>query len=190
LRQTQALDEVPMLFSGMAFFFICIDLIWNLNRRTKSLLSAFCFLYSTILGIYTATTSGGQQFLIFHVSFGLVEVSSLIMCCFIYWKRRARGNQNHPSISCFERGIFCYISAVFFWMLEVHFCEYVNPGYSQSYLPINPQFHTFWHTLVSLGLHHLALMMLIEYLEKIGTKKAQMNWLFRGIPYIKVKSSD
>jgi Ceramidase len=100
-----------------------------------------------VLTTYLVTAFEGHwQFVVFHISFGTAQVYALVMIVLNYLKRKQR-NAADPAIWVFERGFMAYFAAFGCWFMDMLFCEYLNPAYSQSVLPVNPQFHAWWHVL-------------------------------------------
>ena len=136
-----------------------------------------------ITSIAVVYFEGSTQFIVFHLSFGTAEVASLISCIILYAR-----TSSEISRKSFQYGISSYLLAVFVWQFEIFYCPYLNPYYSKSILYFNPQLHTFWHILVSIGLYLLALMMLKEKALK-DRKSTNLGWWFFGmipIPFIQL----
>ena len=77
-------------------------------------------------------------------------------------------------------------AALLCWQLDINFCK------TLSHLPFgipNPQFHSWWHVLVSIGLYDLTTFIVYrrqEVLFKAGKMKARptVRWFLRSIPYV------
>lgn len=97
-----------------------------------------------------------------------------------------------PLIKTFERGVLFYTLAILSWLTDMFLCEYLNPEYSSSVLPFNPQLHAWWHTFISIGLYHFVVFLLGErahVLAKVNSKGQMqqrikvMHWM-GCVPYI------
>ncbi|KAI8912642.1 alkaline phytoceramidase family protein [Gorgonomyces haynaldii] len=183
---SQALDEVPMLYSALAFAYIGINQRYKLSRPTRMLLGSILTLHAALTTYLVTAFEGHYQFLLFHLSFGTAQTYALYQMVQIY-RRRKRRNAKDNAVWIFERGLLCYFAAFGCWLTDMLLCEYVNPGYPEAMLPLNPQFHAWWHILISMGLYNLALLTLYERVETLhGQGTARMEFTFYIIPYVRV----
>jgi dihydroceramidase len=145
-KASQALDEVPMLYTAFAFVYITINQKYVLKESQRYLL-AIALISHAVLTTYLVTAFHGQlQFFLFHFSFGTAEFFSIYQLVTLY--RSEAGEKGSQAAKIFERGLFFYLGAFVFWMIDMLGCEFVNPWYPTAVLPINPQFHGWWHSTV------------------------------------------
>ncbi|CAG8737336.1 3403_t:CDS:2 [Cetraspora pellucida] len=174
--QMQALDEVPMVWTAITLLHPLIET--NFGRQgiwlpiTQVICAIFCTLAVTV-------AKGTLQFIFFHITFGLLEIALLVLMSRIYFKKGA----SHPAVKhLFERGIMIYALGVIVWLVDMHFCDYVN----SPFLPFNPQLHAFWHIFASTGLYFLVTLILYNWYYENGTK-CKIEYRYGGIVPVIVK---
>jgi dihydroceramidase len=145
-KSSQALDEVPMLYTAFAFVYITINQKYVLKESQRYLLAIALISHAALTTYLVTAFHGHIQFFLFHISFGTAEFFSIYQLVTLY--RSESGVKGSQAAKIFERGLFFYLFAFVFWMIDMLGCEYVNPWYSTSILPINPQFHGWWHSTV------------------------------------------
>ena len=195
----QAFDEVPMLYCVLTFTFIGICQRYNISSKWRTILATVLVLHSAVLTILVTVSEGLWQFVLFHLSFNSAHAYALYHAWKLYQVRRAkapyrtlypsskglRSEVPEPGKIAFERGALFYASAITCWLTDMLLCEYVNPHYSSSVLPINPQLHAWWHLFISCGLYYMALQVLIERMETIkGQGSTRLEYVFGIIPYV------
>jgi len=184
-KASQALDEVPMLYTAFAFVYITLCQRYNLKASQRHYLALGLISHAVITTYLVTAFEGYLQFVLFHVSFGTAEFFSIIQMIIIY--RAQRGYHGGQAKLIFKRGLILYISAFAFWLADMMGCEYVNPWYSTAILPLNPQFHAWWHIVVSLGLYSLALYTLFHRMQTSFSERQPKIVYFLGIiPFIQI----
>ena len=193
----QAFDEVPMLYCVLTLSYISICHRYKPSNRMEQILGMSFLLYAVLLTILVTVSDGLIQFILFHVSFNSAHFFALYQCWLMYSIRKSKNNasktrqgfilkENQKRIlkTC-ERGALFYISAIICWLIDMFLCEYVNPMYSTSVLPFNPQLHSWWHFFISCALYHLSLMVLFERVETIkGSGSSRIDYFLSVIPYV------
>ncbi|KAK9719740.1 hypothetical protein K7432_004618 [Basidiobolus ranarum] len=180
--ETQMLDELPMCWTA-AMLYYC--LVTNKYPKIGSWFPILLSAYTIFVTLVVSLSSGKLQFYLFHITFGSLEIVDLIMTLNIYLKKR----KGAAAIKwLFEAGIAFYLVAVIIWSTDYSFCKYLNGHVAtilgnSTVLPFNPQFHAFWHILVSTGLYYLSLLILVDRQETLG-HKAKLHYLFHLVPYV------
>ena len=177
----QMLDEVPMLWDALSLTYILLE-----NEHAKLYHGAwfpvFLVFYGVGASVLVAFTSGLMQFVAFHVSFALLEFFCLYRIYSL--KKEFSGEKKMNQIA--DVGFYTFCAALFCWQLDINFCK------TLSHLPFgipNPQFHSWWHVLVSIGLYDLTTFIVYrrqEVLFKAGKIKTRptVRWFLRSIPYV------
>lgn len=176
-----------MLYSALTFAYIGYCQRFAPTRRTRQILALSLFVHAIFTTYLVTAFEGKWQFLLFHISFGTAQIYAVYQLVLIYRRRRAR-SASDSAVWVFERGIFCYLMAFVCWLIDMFLCEFLNPRYPQSILPINPQFHAWWHILISMGLYNMALLALIERVDTLhGPNHCALKFTCYIIPYIQLK---
>lgn len=184
-KSSQALDEVPMLYTAFAFVYITICQRFPLKSSQRHLLALALITHAVITTYLVTAFDGYLQFVMFHVSFGTAEFFSIYQMFLIY--RSQRGYHGSLAKTVFERGLFLYMFAFVFWLSDMLGCELVNPWYKSAILPINPQFHAWWHIVVSLGLYSLAIYTLYHRMQTtFSARQPSIAYFMLIVPYIKI----
>ncbi|CAB4484978.1 alkaline phytoceramidase, partial [Rhizophagus irregularis] len=171
--QMQALDEVPMVWSALTLLYSLIESIFGKKGKWLPILLA---LHAVLCTASITITTGALQFAFFHISFGSLEIISLILMFQIYSKKK----NSHPPIKyLFEKGLLIFLGAVTAWLIDLHLCDYVNGG-EKSILPYNPQLHAMWHILASVGLYLLVVLILYNWHYENG-RKCKIEWRYGGL---------
>ncbi|CAG8762351.1 12175_t:CDS:2, partial [Ambispora leptoticha] len=144
----QALDEVPMFLCAITLLHPLLEI--NYGRQgpwLTTILTSIAITFSLLATI----VRGSAQFVTFQISFGLLELSSIYLMTRIYNRMKS----THPAIkTLFRRGLGSYLIAILLWLTDLQLCKYLDGG-EKSLLPFNPQLHSLWHALASLGLYLL-----------------------------------
>lgn len=191
-RVSQALDEVPMLYCVMTYTFIGINQRYQLSGITRTILGIFLISYCAFLTILVTASHGPLQFALFHISFNSAHIFALYQAFRLYTDRRSSKKTSSrssidPSLLLFERGAFFYLSSFICWLADMFLCEYINPHYSTSFLPFNPQLHAWWHVLISIGLYCMGTLTLYERMEKIkGSGSASIEYFWNILPFVEM----
>ncbi len=191
-RITQAMDEVPMLYCVMTYTFIAINQRYELSGVTRAILGTFLICYCAFLTILVTAAHGTLQFALFHISFNSAHLLALYQAYRLYSDRKSssrvlRSSKSDQGLLLFERGALFYLSAFVCWLTDMFLCEYINPHYSSSYLPFNPQLHAWWHIFISIGLYCMGTLTLYERMEKIkGSGSVSIQHFWKFIPFVKL----
>lgn len=182
---SQALDEVPMLYNALAFLFITICQRFPMKPSTRNLLSVVLITHAAFTTYLVTAAEGKWQFIVFHISFGTAQLFTLYQMIRIY--RRRDTDYRNESHLIFERGLGFYCLAFASWFVDMLACEYVNPFYDSAILPVNPQFHAWWHVLISMALYNMALFTLYDRMSsRINGIRPKLNYFAYVVPYIKL----
>ena len=179
-----------MLYSALSFVYIGVRQNVKLTPLQSNIIASYLVAHSTVTTLLVTLTTGPYQFTLFHISFGTAQFYAVFEAARTYYLRSQLIKQkklkpNDPGVKLFEQGITMYLSAIACWITEMFFCEYINPDYRNTVLPFNPQLHSWWHILVSMGLYNMALLTLFASVDaKYGIGKAKIGALFGYIPYV------
>ncbi|KAJ3324909.1 Alkaline ceramidase 3 [Boothiomyces sp. JEL0866] len=181
-KVSQALDEVPMLWSALTFLYIGITQRIQLSVFAQKILGTLLFVHAIFTTVLVTAFEGEWQFKLFHLSFSTAEICAIGQVISVYLKRRRANGGDIVTKLCI-RGLFMYALAVFLWGVEVFWCEYLNPWYPEALFPVNFHLHAWWHILVSFGLYLMSCLMLVESVEAKQELHAELNSWY-GIPYV------
>jgi len=168
LRPMQALDEVPMLFAAMVMCY-CILENDSLRPRYGRKLPLALTAHAVLVTGLTTLTSGKLQFALFHLSFGSLEVFSLVAVAL-----QARRETDSSVRRLYAWGFAAYGAALVCWFCDTAFCDYLS-----RMRPANPQLHAWWHVLVSCGLYLLTVCSThrrMRVLAAAGGGHAAIEW--------------
>ncbi|KAL2920253.1 hypothetical protein HK105_200322 [Polyrhizophydium stewartii] len=87
---SQALDEVPMLYSALAFAYIGLCERIDFSASGRRMLAAGLALHAVFTTLLVTLSEGPYQFLLFHLSFGTAQTFALAQAIMVYRDRRAR----------------------------------------------------------------------------------------------------
>ncbi|KAJ3269063.1 Alkaline ceramidase 3 [Terramyces sp. JEL0728] len=181
-KVSQALDEVPMLWSALTFLYIGVNQRIQLSLFAQKALGTLLFIHAIFTTVLVTAFEGEWQFKLFHLSFSTAEICAIGQVVSVYLKRRRINGSDIVTKLC-SRGLLMYATAVLLWGIEVFWCEYLNPWYKESVFPVNLQLHAWWHILVSFGLYLMSCLMLVESVEAKEDLHAELkSWW--GIPYV------
>ncbi len=156
--ELQMLDELPMLYLVALVAYLVLE------PRFGPWLPAALLTYAVLATVSEAFTRGNLQFLAFQVSFGALEM----FCMFrVYLLSRAPENQAVRPI--FNLGAGMYFAAIALWFVDLRFCDAVSIRLPSLGIP-NPQFHAWWHVLVSCGFY---LLLLVVGYDRLRRRHAQ-----------------
>jgi dihydroceramidase len=207
----QALDEVPMLYCVFTFTFITLCQRYKLSAGWRSLLATALILHAIITTILVTLSEGPLQFALFHVSFNTAHFYALYETFRLNQRRTKLIKERHssekkltkkessftsrenlrkkyeqdPCLKAFELGSLFYGLAIGCWLVDMFLCEFLNPVYSSSVLPLNPQLHAWWHVFISVGLYYMSLLLLADRMEYLtGFGSTELRYAYHLIPYI------
>jgi dihydroceramidase len=184
---SQAFDEVPMLYTAFAFLYITLVQRYQFRTSTRYQLASALCIWASITTYLITAYEGKWQFIFFHVSFGSAQWYALFQMGLMYFDQKSK-NQSASMVGLFERGLALIILAFACWLTDMLGCEYVNPHYTTAFLPWNPQFHSWWHILMTLGVYHQAAFCLIARMNaKLNGKMPVLHYKFGIIPYVTIE---
>jgi len=161
--ELQMADELPMLYSAIIMVYILVE-----NRVGARRLGAWfpwaLASHALLVTTLTALSRGRLQFYLFQLSFGSMELFSLVGVYLL--QRRAAA----PARRLFRLGMASYLVAIVLWAIDIGACPLVS-----NRLPFNPQLHAWWHVLVSFGFYALLLVAAHDRLERLGRAPA-ITW--------------
>ena len=179
----QMLDEVPMLWDALSMLYILLENEAAPARSYGNWLPVVLVCYGVGTSLLVALTEGIVQFVAFHVSFATLEFYCLYS---IYRLNKTMGDGNKEMNRLFRYGFYTFMTALVCWQLDINFCK------TLSHLPFgipNPQLHSWWHVLVSIGLYDMTAFIIYrrqEVLYNAGVRKMRpkVAWYAKCIPFI------
>lgn len=165
--ELQMADELPMLYSAIIMVFILVENRVRERRPERRLGAWFPWAlaaHGVLVTTLTALSRGRLQFYLFQLSFGSMELFSLIGVYLL--QRRA----DAPVRRLFRWGMAAYLVAIVLWSIDIGACPLLS-----AWLPFNPQLHAWWHVLVSFGFYALLLVAAHVRLERLGRAPA-IEW--------------
>jgi len=160
LFQHQMMDELPMLYLALLMVYILVEN--RPERRFGRWFPLVLFGYAVLATYLTAFSRGRLQFYLFQVSFASLEFFALARVYLIH-----RRSQDVAARRVFQLGMGSYALAVVLWMSDNQFCATLN-GTLPAYGVPNPQFHAWWHVLVSCGFYALLMVIAHDRLKTLG----------------------
>ena len=187
---SQALDEVPMLYCAFAFLYTSTNQTYKLKKSTQRWMAYALVFYSFLTTYLVTAFEGHRQFMLFHFSFGSAQIYSSLQTFMLYRKLKAKEGSS-LAIKIYERGLIYYFGAFACWLADMIACEFVNPHYATAVLPVNPQFHAWWHIFISLGVYNIGLFLLfLRYKTTLKSRKPRIRQIFYVIDYITVEEPE
>lgn len=160
LFQHQMLDELPMLYLALLMVYILVE---NRPERRFGGWFPLALLGYAVLATYlTAFSRGRVQFFLFQASFASLEFFALARVYLIH-----RRSQDGRARRVFQLGIGAYALAIIVWLSDIQFCATLNETLPAHGIP-NPQFHAWWHVLVSCGFYALLIVIAHDRLKTLG----------------------
>jgi dihydroceramidase len=149
--ELQMADELPMLYSALIMVYILVENRVDASRPQRRFGAWFPFAlaaHGTLVTAVTALSRGRLQFYLFQLSFGSMELFSLVG---VYLLQRRAGT---PAVQrLFRLGMASYLAAIVLWFSDMSACPLLS-----GQLPFNPELHAWWHVLVSFGFYALLLV--------------------------------
>lgn len=173
--QLQMLDELPMLYLALIMVYILVE-----NRPQRRLGVWFplaLFAYAVLSTYLCAFTRGPLQFFLFQVSFASLEFFALARVYLIH-----RRSQDASARRLFQLGVSAYALAIVLWLSDIQLCPTLNEALPARGIP-NPQFHAWWHVLVSCGFYALLMVIAHDRLKTLGQAPG-VRWA-GGIPFVR-----
>ncbi|HZI11015.1 MAG TPA: ceramidase [Myxococcus sp.] len=159
-REHQLLDELPMLYLAIVIVYILLE--DRPQRRFGAWFPLALLAHAALVTYLTAFTRGPVQFFLFQVSFASLEFFALGRTYLLQRRSPDAGTRR-----LFRLGIGAYALAIVLWVSDIQFCPTLNEALPAHGLP-NPQFHAWWHVLVSFGFYALLLVIAQERLRTLG----------------------
>lgn len=160
LFQLQMTDELPMLYLALLMVYILVEN--RPERRFGSWFPLALFGYAVLSTCLSAFTRGRLQFFLFQASFASLELFALARVWLIH-----RRSQDGRARRIFQVGMGSYALAIVLWMSDNQFCATLNETLPAYGVP-NPQFHAWWHVLVSCGFYALLMVIAHDRLKTLG----------------------
>ena len=145
--ELQMLDELPMLYLVIVMVYILLER--GPNRRFGRWLPWALAAYAVVLTLLCSGSRGRLQFYVFQVSFGSLEVWSLVRVSLLW-----RASHDPAQRRLFRLGVAAYGLGVLVWFSDIRFCYELGEWLPRHGVP-NPQLHAWWHVLVSCGFYAL-----------------------------------
>jgi dihydroceramidase len=194
----QLLDEVPMLYAALIFCYIFINQNHVLTKHHQFMLALGMVGLSLITTSLVMWSSGTLQFVLFHASFNSSH-SYALWHMYKIWRGHQGGGMSpraehaakapqasaSPILTLFYIGVVIYGCAFICWILDFFGCPLWNPLSTHAVVPFNPQFHAWWHVLVSVGLYMMVLLVLVRQAELRGGE-LELSYVLGILPYLKL----
>lgn len=176
LFQCQMLDELPMLYLALSIVYILVE---NRPERRFGRWFPLALLgHAVLVTSLVAFTRGHLQFYLFHASFGSMELFALGSVYLIH-----RRNQDARVRRVFQLGMGSYALAITLWFSDIRFCSTLNESLPTLGIP-NPQFHAWWHVLVSCGFYALLIVIAHHRLRTLQ-QAPQLRFAAGVIPVVR-----
>jgi dihydroceramidase len=176
LFQFQMMDELPMLWLALVIVFILVE-----NRPQPRFGRWFPILllcHAVLTTSLTALTHGKLQVYLFHASFASLELFALGRIYLIH-----RRNQDATMRRIYRIGMSSYALAITLWFIDLRACSTLNVTLPSMGIP-NPQFHAWWHILVSCGFYALLMVTAHDRLTTLG-RSPQVRFTAGVIPFVR-----
>jgi dihydroceramidase len=172
----QMMDELPMLYLASVIAYILVEN--RPERRFGAWLPLVLAVYALVATVLTAGMRGKLQFYLFHASFVTLELFALVGTWLIHRRSKdVRGRR------IFRLGMSSYALAIILWRSDIGFCSTLNETLPSMGIP-NPQFHAWWHVLVSIGFYTLLLVIAHNRLRILG-KAPEFRFAAGFIPIVR-----
>ncbi|EAU64490.1 alkaline phytoceramidase [Stigmatella aurantiaca DW4/3-1] len=176
LFQLQMLDELPMLYLALIMVYILVE---NRPQRRWGAWFPLALAAYAVLSTYLASgTRGPLQFFLFQISFASLEFFALARVYLIH-----RRSQDGAARRLFQLGVSAYALAIVLWLSDIQLCPTLNETLPARGIP-NPQFHAWWHVLVSGGFYALLMVIAHDRLNTLG-RAPQVRWAARVLPFVR-----
>lgn len=159
LFQLQMLDELPMVYLVTLIVFMLVE--HGPTRRFGAWFPGLLWAYVVIITVLCSSTRGQVEFYAFQISFGSLELGSLTR---VWWIQRRLAPDARR---VFRFGIATYLFAILIWFTDLKACGWLSNALPRHGIP-NPQFHAWWHVLVSIGFYLLLLVIAVDREKRLG----------------------
>ncbi|KAJ3308440.1 Alkaline ceramidase 3, partial [Gonapodya sp. JEL0774] len=205
LRESQILDEVPMVYCGLLLTYCSLTFAHPPLPGAPSSKNPF-FAHPTVLPLFLTTLAigitflvtvpvGKTAFVIFVAIIVVMEVATVVQTALLARAeyRRIADPKTDPAtrsgaraaVEVFWTGLASFLAAVTVWLVDSNLCEYLDALGSW-----NPQFHAWWHVLASLGVYN-AIVYLLFFRQRhllaleSSPHRASVRWLVRvSVPLV------
>jgi dihydroceramidase len=158
----QLLDELPMLYLVTMMFYLLLEP--GPKARFGRWLPLALLGYACLATLSDAFTRGRFQFFAFQFSFGFLELFCLVRIGLLSLERA-----NRTVRPLFRVGVGLYLCGILLWFADLRFCSWLSLSWPAAGLA-NPQFHAWWHVLVSGGFYLLLLVVAYDRLRRRDSK--------------------
>jgi dihydroceramidase len=173
--ELQMLDELPMLYSALVMVYILVES--GPRRRFGAWFPTLLVAHAALVTSLSAFTRGTLQFYLFQLSFGSMELFALVRVYALQRRSRDRSVR-----TLYRVGMSAYALAIVLWFVDLKLCAIVG-GWLPAHGFANPQFHAWWHVLVSVGLYLLTLVVAHHRLTVLGARP-QVRLAGGWLPYV------
>ena len=173
----QLLDELPMLYLVTMLVYLLMEP--GPERRFGQWLPLALLGYVLLATLSDGLTRGRVQFFAFQVSFGALELFCLLR---VYLLSTEPANREVRPL--FKLGLTLYLVGILLWFVDLRFCPYLSVG-APALGFANPQFHAWWHILVSCGFYLLLLVIAYDRLRRRGAQP-RVTTVGRFLPIVNV----
>ena len=174
--ELQMLDELPMLYLALLMVHLLVE-----NRAERRFGAWFpCLLlgYAVVSTYLSVRPRGELQVSLFRATFTALEVFALARVYLIH-----RRNRDARVRRLFRLGMGSYALALVLWWSDIHLCTTLNQTLPALGIP-NPQFHAWWHVLVSCGFYLLLIVIAEDRLRTLG-RTPRLEFLAGVIPFVR-----
>ncbi|CAG9326960.1 unnamed protein product [Blepharisma stoltei] len=142
----QLWDEIPMFWviSGAIYaYMVLFDYWWE-----KRIYLQWFFIIYNIVWYFVHSSNAFTVF--FQANFFVLNTVMIVLMFYFHQKYKTKSSTMMISLY-----IFAILSAFSLWLVDKLMCEHV------SQLPVNPQFHGWWHVLVASSAHYSLMFELV-----------------------------
>lgn len=159
---TQLLDELPMYYAVI----LCIWILAENDPPSKVglkyglKLPIGLSIYAIFFSVLLANSYGVVQIRAFQANFIFLQVSEIAYIVYLIFKI-----PNAPQLKQVAvEGMVLYSLGYVFWNVDFWMCDVVKT------LPVNPQFHAFWHVFASMAVYRLSILLVYMRRLALGQK--------------------
>lgn len=170
LFEYQLMDELPMVWGLLGWWFIWIEMNYTARARFRYL-PHILFIYGlfwTVIHSYFGFTT------LFQVHFGCMVAVGL------YYLGSAMQSTKEKAVKFLGYAYVGLLVIAFTgWLIDMHFCPHLNP---------NPQLHAWWHVLMGVGSHFGLIAAIIVRQQALKKGYALKRSPILGLPYVAIVS--
>lgn len=141
-RYSQALDEVPMIWTSLLLIHLSLNELINMDYKTHLIEQVLLLVYGMFATLCITTTENELQFTLFHINNTII--STLVIILF-YILSRVKNISRDKDL--FKKSIIFFGFALSCWSFDLFLCHYT------TYFQI--QLHAMWHVFSSIGFFYL-----------------------------------